>query len=43
MDRMQPAGTYDVSWDARNVPSGMYFYRLAAGGRVQSKKMTVVR
>ena len=31
------AGSYEVSWDAANYPSGVYFYRLAADEYVDTK------
>jgi hypothetical protein len=34
-----PAGSYDVTFDARFLSSGVYFYQLTAGGMVQTKKM----
>ena len=39
---MQP-GEYSVRFDAGNLPSGLYFYRLSAGSYTQTKKMTLVR
>jgi len=39
----KPAGEYTVSWDAENVPSGVYFYRLTAGEFTQTKKMMVIK
>jgi hypothetical protein len=36
-------GTYEVIWDAREIPSGVYFYRLMAGGFCGLKKMVLVR
>ncbi len=47
----EPAGTYRVIFDAANVPSGVYFYRLvasgvepsAAGGFADTKKFTVLK
>jgi hypothetical protein len=34
-------GEYEVQWNARDMPSGVYFYRLIAGGNVQTRKMIV--
>ncbi len=39
----KPPGEYTVQWNAQNVPSGIYFYRIVAGDFVQTKKMAVVR
>jgi len=38
-----PAGYHSVQWDARNVPSGMYIYRLTAGSFTQTKRMMVIK
>jgi hypothetical protein len=37
------AGTYSRHWDAANVPSGVYFYRLQAGEYVETKKLVVLK
>ena len=42
------AGTYHVQWDATNsngtaVASGLYFYRLKAGGKTMMRKMILLR
>ncbi len=34
-----PAGTYDFSWQADNLPSGVYLYQLKTGTVVLSRKM----
>jgi len=39
VNNTMPAGSYDVAFDARSLSSGVYFYRLSAGGIVQTKKM----
>lgn len=37
------AGSFSVEWDARTVPSGLYFYRLTAGGNTMTKKLVIVK
>jgi hypothetical protein len=37
------AGSYQVTFDAQNVSSGLYFYRIESNGFVDSKKMVVIR
>jgi len=39
----RPAGKYRVQFSSAGLPSGLYFYRLRAGERVEVKKMVVVR
>ncbi len=39
----KPEGTYEVIWNAANLPSGVYFYKLQAGDFVQTKKMILLR
>ncbi|MER3523976.1 MAG: hypothetical protein C4326_07885 [Ignavibacteria bacterium] len=36
-------GAYAVRWNANELASGVYYYRLTAGGVVQTKRMVVVR
>ncbi len=36
-------GVYNVEWNASNVSSGVYFYRLSAGSFVETKKMILMR
>jgi len=41
-ENKQP-GEYNVRWDAKEVPSGVYFYRLIAGDFVQTNRMILIR
>jgi len=37
------SGSYSVEWDASNMASGIYFYRLNVGGQSFIKKMTLLK
>ena len=39
----QPTGTYSYDFNARSIPSGLYFYELKAGIFNSTKKMLVIR
>ncbi len=43
IDGEQSAGYRQVTWDASNVSSGIYFYRLQAGDFVQTHKMLLLK
>jgi hypothetical protein len=43
VQQKQTAGTYNVTFDARNLASGVYFYRLQAGNNVQVRKMLLMK
>jgi aminopeptidase N len=36
-------GRYTVQWDAGNLPSGVYFYRLQSGQFVETKKLVLLK
>jgi hypothetical protein len=39
----QNAGSYSVDFNAGDLPSGVYFYRLESGGLSKVMKMTVIK
>ena len=41
-EKLSP-GSYSVTWDAVNYPSGVYFYKLISDGYVVTKKMILVK
>ena len=43
VDEVQEAGYKSVSFDAFELPSGVYFYKLTAGGSTQVKKMLLAK
>ena len=43
VDGFQPAGEYNTTWNASNIASGIYFYRLKAGDFVQTRKMVLLK
>lgn len=43
VDEYKPAGTYVVNFNAANLPSGMYFYRLQAGNFAETKQMLLLK
>jgi len=43
VDNPQSPGNYKVRFDASNLASGVYFYRLKYGSMIQSKKMLLLK
>jgi hypothetical protein len=40
---IQSAGTYKVSFDAKNLSTGVYFYRISAGNFQEIRKMIFLK
>ena len=43
LDEYKQAGTYALTWSAKNVSSGIYFFRLQAENNVLLKKCVVLK
>lgn len=43
VDGAQVSGSHSVQFDAQNLPSGIYIYRLISEGNVITKKMTLIK
>jgi hypothetical protein len=43
IDEVMARGNHSVQWDASSMPSGVYFYTLQSGGRVQTKKLILLK
>lgn len=43
VDEKQLPGSYTVKWDASNLATGVYFYRLMAQGTNEAKKMVLAK
>ena len=42
-DEYMSVGYYDISWDASNYPSGIYFVKMVSGGYVKMEKVVLVK
>lgn len=43
VDGFRPAGRYEATFDAGNLASGIYIYRLQAGEFTETKKMIFLK
>jgi hypothetical protein len=43
VNQEQPAGRYTITFDASNLASGVYFYRMQAAGFVQTRRLLLLR
>jgi hypothetical protein len=39
----KPSGNYEITWYAKNLPSGVYFYQLKAGEFIETRKMLLLK
>ena len=40
---VKPVGNYTVEFNAANLPSGVYFYKIEAGHFIQTRKMILLK
>ncbi len=43
VNEVKGAGSYSITWDAQNLSSGMYFYRLSTAGQTITRQMTLIK
>lgn len=43
VNEKKSAGTYTVTWNATNMPSNIYFYRIQTGSFIETKKLVLIK
>jgi hypothetical protein len=43
VNKFEKTGRYSVTFDASNINSGVYFYKISAGGFTETKKMILIK
>jgi hypothetical protein len=43
LDGSYGGGDYRMEWRPRNLPNGVYFYRLQAGDFIETRKLVLLR
>ncbi|MBO6524926.1 MAG: T9SS type A sorting domain-containing protein [Balneolaceae bacterium] len=43
VNEVKTAGSHNISWNASDMSSGIYYYRLVSGSQVLTRKMTLIK
>jgi hypothetical protein len=43
VNEVKEPGTYELKWNAANIPSGIYLYKLSAGNFAQTRKLVLLK
>jgi len=43
VDKQLPVGYHTIVWNASDIPSGLYFYKISAGNFEQTKKLALIK
>jgi hypothetical protein len=43
LNEVKPAGSYNINFNAADLTSGIYFYKIQAGSYIQIKKMVLIK
>ena len=43
LSEVSPAGSYQIEFRAKELPSGIYFYHLEAGDFIETRKMVLLK
>jgi len=43
VDETKGISNFEVTWNAKGLPSGIYFYRLRAGDFIETKNMILIK
>ena len=43
LSKVQPAGNFEIRWEANDIASGIYFYRIHAGQNIVTRKLILMK
>jgi uncharacterized protein (TIGR02145 family) len=43
VNEVKPSGNYEVSFNAKNLSSGIYYYQMRSGNFIETKKLTLIK